>query len=144
MTSATWSKWPVCFFLGALSYPWRYMATTNEEMRDLHDASLESLELHWSAGETILHVLTGSSVNPRRVIVASSTRRIECDRRMPWGFSRSIHDVRGPTSSGDAFVLEIEMQSGDLIRIEAGAFDLRTPTESDALGLGFFGRSVRR
>ena len=53
-------------------------------------------------------------------------RRLGCDRQPPWGFSVSINEVRGPAAAGDdASVLEIEMQSGDLIRIEAVAFSLR-------------------
>jgi hypothetical protein len=45
---------------------------------------------------------------------------------MPWGFSVSINEVRGPVATGDDFsVLEIELQSGDLIRIEAASFGSR-------------------
>ena len=92
---------------------------------ELHDATLESLELRWSSGEAVMQIRTGDASHPQRVVVASAVRRLGCDRHMPWGFSVSINEVRGPTAAGDAFILEIEMQSGDLIRIEAGAFSLR-------------------
>jgi hypothetical protein len=102
------------------------MMTTVNWM-ELHDASLESLELHWSSGEVILRILTGAATTPRRVIAASSTYKLECGRKMPWGVSESINEVRGPTPVGDdRFVLEIEMQSGDVIRIEAGAFRVKS------------------
>lgn len=90
---------------------------------ELHDATLESLELRWSSGEVVLRVRTGDPTHPRREVLATAVRRLRCDREMPWGFSASIHEVRGPMAAdGDISVLEIEMQSGDLIRIEAGAF----------------------
>jgi hypothetical protein len=93
---------------------------------DLHDATLESVELAWSSGKVVIRVRTGDVMHARWVVVATSLRRLGCDRQTPWGFSASINEVRGPTAlSDDAAVLEIEMQSGDLIRIEAGAFTLQ-------------------
>ncbi|MGN6111297.1 MAG: hypothetical protein ACTHU0_39740 [Kofleriaceae bacterium] len=92
---------------------------------ELHDATLESLELRWSSGDVVMRVRTSDPTHPRRVVLASAVRRVRCDREMPWGFSASINEVRGPMAAGDdVSVLEIEMQSGDLIRIEAGAFRL--------------------
>lgn len=92
----------------------------------LHDATLEAVELQWSSGEVVLRIRTGEPMQPLRVIVASGVRRLGCDREIPWDMSASINAVRGPvaTSDGEA-VLEIEMQSGDLIRIEAATFNLR-------------------
>jgi len=59
------------------------------------------------------------------VIVATAVRRLECDRQLPWGFSVSISEVRGPTPMQDgAAVLEIEVQSGDLIRVAAAGLHL--------------------
>jgi len=99
---------------------------TTESWTGLHDATLESMELRWSSGEVVLRIRTGAPTHPRREVVASAVRRLSCDRQMPWGFSVSINEVRGPVAAGDdASVLEIEMQSGDLIRIEAIAFSLR-------------------
>ena len=100
--------------------------TTDERWGSLHDATLETLEVRWASGEVLLRVRTGDAEQPYRVVVASSVRRVECDRQMPWGFSVSINEVRGPTpAGGDAACVEIEMQSGDVIRIEAGEFSVR-------------------
>ncbi len=99
---------------------------TTERWTELHDATLESVELRWSSGEAVMRIRTGDATHPQRLVVASAVRRLGCERQMPWGFSVSINEVRGPTAVGDdVSVLEIEMQSGDLIRIEAGAFSLR-------------------
>lgn len=99
---------------------------TTESRARLHDATLESMELHWSSGEAVLRIRTGDPTHPQRLVVASAVRRLGCDRQLPWGFSVSINEVRGPVAAGDgASVLEIEMQSGDLVRIEAVAFSFR-------------------
>lgn len=99
---------------------------TFENWAGLHDATLESIELHWSSGEAFLRIRTGDPVHPQRVVLASAVRRVSYDRQMPWGASVSLNAVRGPAAAADgAFVLEIEMQSGDLIRIEAATFILR-------------------
>ncbi len=98
--------------------------STAEKWRNLHDATLESLEFCWASGEARIRVRTGDGTSSRYIVMASPVRFISCGRQMPWGRSVSINAVRGPTSTGDACVLEIEMQSGDLIRIEAGAFRL--------------------
>lgn len=98
----------------------------DEKWVALHDATLESIELRWSSGEVVMRVRMGDAMQSQRVVVASTVRRLRCDREMSWGFSVSINEVRGPMAAGgDASVLEIEMQSGDLIRIEAGAFSLQ-------------------
>lgn len=100
--------------------------TTNESWAELHDATLESMELRWSSGELFLRLRTGDTNHLRRVIVVSALRQLACDRQMPWGSSVSINEVRGPAATDDgASVLEIEMQSGDLIRVVAGAFSVR-------------------
>jgi hypothetical protein len=98
---------------------------THPSWPDLHDAILESCELQWSSGELILRIRTGDATHPRCTIVASAVHRLACDRQLPWGFSISINRMIGPVIEHDASVLEIEMQSGDVIRIEASTFDLR-------------------
>jgi len=98
---------------------------TSENWAGLHDATLESMELRWSSGEAVPRIRTGDPTHPQRVVVASALRRLRCDRQLPWGFSVSTNEVRGAAAAGDdASVREIEMQSGDLIRIKAVAFSL--------------------
>ncbi|MFT3706053.1 MAG: hypothetical protein QM817_00160 [Archangium sp.] len=98
---------------------------TTVSWAELHDATLESMELRWRSGEAVLRIRTGDPAHPQCVVVASAVRRFVCDRQLPWGFSVSINEVRGPVAAGEsASVLEVEMQSGDLIRIEASAFSL--------------------
>lgn len=93
---------------------------------ELHDATLLSVELNWGSGEAAIRIRTGDHALPDRTILASFTRSVVCARTMPWGASDSINQVRGPMPGGDqASVVEVELQSGDVIRIEAASFELR-------------------
>lgn len=69
---------------------------TTESWAELHDATLESMELRWSSGEVVLRIRTSDPMHPQRVVLASAVRRLGCDRQMAWGFSVSINEVRGP------------------------------------------------
>jgi len=89
---------------------------TNEEPLDdlrLHDATLEALSLDWGAGraEAVFRTGTGTVL-----LQASGLARLVCPRMHPWGPSVSVNHVRGPQAQDGRSVLEIEMQSGDVIR----------------------------
>ncbi len=89
----------------------------------LHDGTLIGLRFDWDQGRAALIVRTASSPNVK--IVASGVRSVTIPRREPWGPSASINEVRRPAAgSGDVPRLEVEMQSGDVIVIEASAFHL--------------------
>jgi len=90
----------------------------------LHDATLVSIECQWAEGTTTLRLRVAGA--PQARIVATGTVRIDCPRMLPWGHSVSINGVTGPLASAGSKLarLEVEMQSGDLIVIEAESFDL--------------------
>lgn len=92
----------------------------------LHDATLVRIEFHWERGDVVVHVRTGQPSISNVHIVAQSGRHVDCPRLHPWGPSVSINEVRGPTPilDGKAHRLELEMQSGDVIAIEAAEFRL--------------------
>lgn len=100
--------------------------TTYDTLASLHDATLETIEMRWDAGEVILRIRTGDTEQPRREIIASAVRRLAVPRELPWGPSVSINRVRGPTDlEGGVAFIDVEMQTGDVIRIEAKAFSFR-------------------
>lgn len=92
----------------------------------LHDATLVRLECRWEDGGITVHLRTGMPSFPHVRIEGIGGRRIDCPRLHPWGPSGSINEVRGPTPlpDGKGSHLEIEMQSGDLIVLEAEGFML--------------------
>ena len=93
---------------------------------DLHDTTLLELRTLWDSGDLTLTLRAGSESAPNLQIRGLAARLVEWPRRHPWGSSVSINEVRGPTrtADGEAWRLEIEMQSGDAIVLEARQFQL--------------------
>lgn len=87
----------------------------------LHDATLLGLELCWESGDASLKVRSVSQLITK--IGLRATTLLECPRRFSWGPSVSINRVRGPTRTEDGPLrLEIEMQTGDVLVLEAAEF----------------------
>lgn len=85
----------------------------------LHDATLVSVQLDWATGTTVLALRTGLPEAPTIAVTAEGTTQLRCPRKWPWGESVSISEIRGPTAHENGSRLEIEMQSGDVLEVEA-------------------------
>jgi hypothetical protein len=112
----------------------------------LHDATLVGIEMAWDSGDVVVHLRTGLSPFPHVQIKGISVRRIECPRNHPWGPSVSVNTVRGPsrTTDGAANRIEIEMQSGDTLIVEATAFELLAqPVGASNMSSPTWGDTVR-
>jgi hypothetical protein len=101
--------------------------TSKSTWSQLHDATLIRIALLWEEGKFIVQLRTGSPSFPQVQILAVRGQYLECPRRHPWGESVSINEIRGPlhTANGSKR-LEIEMQSGDVIVLEAEEFQLNS------------------
>jgi hypothetical protein len=86
---------------------------------ELHDATLEKLSLDWGVGSAEVSLKTAGGIV---LVRASGVTKLLCPRLYPWGPSSSVNQVRGPRALGGASILEIEMQSGDVIVLEAASF----------------------
>jgi hypothetical protein len=82
----------------------------------LHDATLESLTLHWVEGAVRIRLSTGINGTGVVTLEAFGVRRALCPRALPWGPSDSVNEVKLEQVS-DGRLLSIEMQSGDLLEI---------------------------
>ena len=104
----------------------------------LHDSTLTKLEVIWETGEGTLYIQTGLDALLSARIKMVGLRKLECPRSQPWGISESVNAVRGPriTEDGASQRLEIEMQSGDEIVLEAAEFALscRAMRETQRVG----------
>ncbi len=92
----------------------------------LHDATLVGLEFRWEDGDMIVRLRTGLAACPQAQIHGLRGKRIDCPRLHPWGPSVSVNELRGPSPlpDGPGQRLEIEMQSGDVLVLDAEAFVL--------------------
>ncbi len=91
-----------------------------EGFSGLHDGTLDGVSLDWGTGLVRLAIRLESYQVDSVEIHAIETRSLVCPRREEWGRSSFINDVRGPNAlPGGGVRLEVEMQSGDIIVIEA-------------------------
>ena len=88
----------------------------------MHDWTLVSAVFDWGAGDV---TLSFDSATGAQALVARLVAELSIPRRNEWGRSASVNEVKGLTSTPDNLqCLEIEMQSGDVIRIAASSFQM--------------------
>jgi hypothetical protein len=93
------------------------------ETLPLHDARLAAIYVSWEAARCDLR-LRPVGLAPH-VLVLEGFTGIELPRRESWGPSSSVNETRQPAEG----LFGIELQSGDLLRIEASHWSFR-PEES--------------
>ena len=92
---------------------------------DYHDATLVQSKLLWKEGAGELEFRLCTRESTIAVIRFEGLIEFNCPRRFPWGKSVSVNEIREDEKKG---CLEIEMQSGDVIRIHAAAWTEVTPS----------------
>lgn len=84
----------------------------------MHDWVLKEIAADWSSGHAVLRVVNAASEVVE--IRAEGVKEFHMQRWEPWGASVSINRIDGPAQGASgASTLEIEMQSGDVIRVTA-------------------------
>ena len=92
----------------------------------MHDWTFLSALFEWADGRATLRLRSPSG---EKTIVASSVADLHVPQLNEWGPSVSVNKLKGPfPAEGGRQSIEIEMQSGDVIRIVASSFLL--PAES--------------
>ena len=93
----------------------------------LHDASLTSIELVWEARTCVIHLsLAGADFGRNVSLVWHGVTQFAMSAEQPWGPSTAVNDARSVADDTD----EIEMQSGDVLRIQAAGLTLRESSSS--------------
>jgi hypothetical protein len=93
----------------------RTLEELNAQLGRLHDAVLLRIDMEWAEGTVTLDVRTANGL--KQLIVGGVTRLL-CPREYPWGRSVCINEVRfGSPPPNGALLLEIEMQSGDVLTV---------------------------
>ncbi len=85
----------------------------------LHDATLDSLNLDWETGEVVMHVRLVGGIAAE--LLFHSIKSVLVPRHQPWGRSASINAAKTVAEG----MYELEMQSGDLLRLEAQGWSLK-------------------
>jgi len=94
----------------------------NPELPNLHDATLESIEIDWRSGTATIRLSLVGDPPPTLALVLSGLRQVHVPRDEPWGPSVSVNaaDYVDGSDAGD-LSLRLEMQSGDQITLRAGS-----------------------
>lgn len=88
----------------------------------MHDWTLDTITIHWKERQIILDLRSPSG--PKQLIATGFSKFLEIGNS-PWGRSVSINEVIGPTpTAAGSNSLKIEMQSGDVIELEAASIDM--------------------
>ena len=92
-------------------------------MTRMHDWVLVSVLFEWKEGRVTLVFDTYEAGQVS--VIAQGVSDLHVSQVKDWGPSVSVNSVKGPLDAANGRQrLEIEMQSGDTIEIEAAAFDL--------------------
>ncbi len=83
------------------------------EKLPLHDAVLHTIQVDWAARSCVLTLDTSEADNCQ--LVFAGVTELVLPRHEPWGPSASINSL----ASGDPTNFTIEMQSGDVLSIDA-------------------------
>lgn len=105
-----------------------------EKLSSLHDSTLERLVVNWESGGGFLQLRSWEGGPILERLEFNGLRELSLPRRFPWGLSVSLNQCRiGTADESGISRLEVELQSGDLLRIEASEFELvRGGTETPA------------
>jgi hypothetical protein len=98
---------------------------SNLEWNQLHDATLIDVVVEWRSGESRFTIRLSERACRTAEIKAQGLRMLHCPRLHPWGPSVSLNEVRHMNGDEGRQRVEIEMQSGDVIEIEAERFELK-------------------
>jgi len=90
------------------------------ETLSLHDATLNAVRFSWAEGRCVLDL--SSFEAPECELVFTGVSDLHVPRHYPWGPSVSVNTVRRVRDS----TFEIELQSGDVLRIEASAWSFNS------------------
>jgi len=92
-------------------------------MNTMHDWTLKSILYEWKPARVT--IIFGNLQAQGAQLVAEDVVDLHVPQRKEWGPSVSVNKLIGPSDlESGARKLTLEMQSGDVITITAGAFDL--------------------
>ena len=83
-------------------------------LKELHDATLKSLEVDWASGELRCNFQVSIGERTTVRLLAHGLTSLKCPRQSPWGRSVSVNNAKAD-KRGKEVLLIIEMQSGDVI-----------------------------
>ena len=98
---------------------------TMKELENLQDTRLVDMAINWDRAEALFRFSAGLGDVDEVLVRANGMTLLKCPRRLPWGISSYVSNVRSIRSDGQIAV-EINMESGDMIEFEIADFAIDT------------------
>lgn len=104
--------------------------TAELNVGDLHDAALRSIRIDWRNATALVEIVIEGGRDAS--IVVTGFRRLECSREQPWGTDPhgTIYDARVRNEAASIATLELEMQTGDAVKVTGEFISLGSPSRS--------------
>lgn len=93
----------------------------SDSLAKLHDRVLVAIRFEWRAGTVVFDL---SERGPAHRIVLQGVTNLACPRNLEWGPSTSINEATLTGEIGQSIKLEIEMQTGDVLTVEAKSMNI--------------------
>ena len=103
--------------------------------QDLHDAGLSQVLVLWDVGKATLEFKLSRAVVPgasHAILACFDTSMLVFPRRKPWGDSDQVNTMSAEQRANGAALIQIELQSGDVVVIECGRFELQVSNSSSS------------
>jgi hypothetical protein len=91
---------------------------------DLHDTTLLRIDCEWSKGIVVISLVSEDHSPTQIRIVATEVSFLLCPRKYPWGRSDFVNKAKIVNQVGGSERLAVEMQSGDVIEVEAARIEI--------------------
>lgn len=105
--------------------------STLPDLSDMHDGTLEQIVVYWQRAIVQIIVNLGGAWEGRWVIEGQDFRTMQCPHASPWGGSVSINGIQTSTPGPDWVRMELEVQSGDVVVLEAKNILIRVYHQGD-------------
>jgi len=98
--------------------------TTPPNLRDLlHDATVGVISIEWPTATVTIHLRLSNDATSSAKLVASAFSILEAPRKQPWGPSCSVNEASIARTTTGEQRLELQLQSGDTMLIEARSIE---------------------
>lgn len=87
---------------------------------DMHDWTLDLISMNWEAGDVVLELgmLGGGAAH----LLCAGVTSLVVPRRLEWGMSVHVNECGALEQTRSGYKLAMEMQTGDVLEIEAARF----------------------
>jgi hypothetical protein len=101
----------------------------------LHDATIKLVTVDCAGAAVTIRLVLCDEGSPEAELVAADFTDVQIPRREPWGPSVSVNEISIVADPQFGTQLQLQLQSGDILRIEAGSISFRRSDRPGVIAL---------